>query len=54
MKECLEILSSYGYEEVSITDCAILRDVCNVVSSRAARLAAAGLAGIIRVSWIVV
>ena len=48
-KKILEVLEHLGYKP-SLNELQIVKDVCDMVSMRSARLAAAGLATIIRVS----
>ena len=47
--KCVNILHALGYDDATIDDCRVLQDICIAVSLRAARLAAAGLACILRV-----
>ena len=47
-KKILDILEHLGYEP-SLKDMQIIKDVCDMVSIRSARLASAGLATIIKV-----
>jgi len=49
-KTCVEVLDKLGYENATLEDCRVLQEICIAVSLRAARLAAAGLTCILRVS----
>ena len=49
--KCVNILHQLGYEAATIEDCHVMQDICIAVSLRAARLAAAGLTCILRVSY---
>ena len=44
---CRQVLEELGYEDASDEDCANVRYVCEAVSSRAAHIAAAGVATLI-------
>jgi len=46
----VEVLDKLGYENATLEDCRVLQEICIAVSLRAARLAAAGLTCILRVS----
>lgn len=48
VKNIHEILKLLGYEQATLFECQVIQDVCNAVSLRAARLAAAGLTTIVR------
>ena len=50
--KCVNILHALGYDDATIDDCRVLQDICIAVSLRAARLAAAGLACILRVIYL--
>jgi len=47
-KDCVNILTAVGYPDATLFECQVIQEVCSAVSLRAARLAAAGLTGIIR------
>ena len=49
-KTCVDVLHKLGYENATLEDCRVLQKICIAVSLRAARLAAAGLTCILRVS----
>ena len=49
-KKILEVLEHLGYKP-NLNELQVVKDVCDMISMRSARLAAAGLATIIRVSW---
>lgn len=44
------ILEKLGYKNATLEDCCVVQEICLGVSHRAARLSAAGLTAIIRVS----
>ena len=49
MKDIFEIVTSLGYGNATLFECKAIQEICKIVSLRAAKLAAAGLATIIRV-----
>ena len=45
----MKVLKQLGYSQPKVKDIEILKRICHVTSERAARLAAAGLAAIVKV-----